>query len=54
MTDLHKALMYREGISYEEANEIVLEARLAVEDGEDPEEVLYELGLEPDYLLDLL
>ena len=37
-----------------EAREILKEMRARVMDGEDPEEVLYEEGLEPDYVFDLL
>jgi hypothetical protein len=37
-----------------EAREILQEMRARVMEGEDPEEVLYEEGLEPDYIFDLL
>jgi len=35
-------------------NDIILEMRERVLSGEDPEEVLYDEGLEPDYVMDLL
>ena len=53
-TELHRALMSGHNLNFEEAHELVVEMRLRVEDGEDPEEVLYEEGLEPDYVFDLM
>jgi len=50
-----KILMERDGLSKSEATEIVKELREIVLNGDmDPEEALYELGLEPDYVLDLI
>lgn len=51
-----RTLMEKDGISEEEAEGLVRDARERVlEDEEDPEEVLREeFGLEPDYLEDLL
>ena len=50
-----QVLMSRDDLSYEEAVAAVREARQAVYEGEDPEEILYEwFGLEPDYLFDLI
>ncbi len=37
-----------------EAKEIIKEMRQRVYEGEDPEEILYEIGLEPDYVFDLI
>lgn len=37
-----------------EAEEIIAEMKARVLDGEDPEEVLYDFGLEPDYVFDIL
>lgn len=55
MTELTRILMRRDGLTLEEANEQVAEARRLVAAGADPEEVLYEeLGLEPDWVMDLL
>lgn len=48
-------LMSRDELSYEEAVAAVHEARQAVYEGEDPEEILLEwFGLEPDYFFDLV
>lgn len=46
--------MERDGMSEPEARDLLTDMRAQVEDGEDPEEVLYEHGLEPDYIFDLL
>ena len=52
---LLKALMEGHDMSRDEAKEIIQEMKLRVHDEhEDPEEVLYEYGLEPDYVLDLI
>jgi hypothetical protein len=49
-----ETLMRRDSISREEAQEMLEAARNDVEDGLDPEEALKDLGLEPDYVFDLL
>ena len=54
MTELVRVLMNRDGISKKEAQEIRKEMMQRVWDGEDPEEVLYDEGLEPDYVFDIL
>ena len=56
MESLREVLMRRDGLSGEEADELIEEARSMVyEEGRDPEEVLREeFGLEPDYVFDLL
>ena len=56
MESLKEVLMRRDGLSGEEADEQIAEARLLVELGEaDPEELLHdEFGLEPDYVFDLM
>ena len=52
---LLKALMEGHDLSRDEAKELIEEMRKQVHDGnEDPEEVLYEEGLEPDYIYDLI
>ena len=51
--ELLKALI-NQGNDPTEARKILQEMRARVMDGEDPEEVLYEEGLEPDYVFDLL
>ena len=48
-------LMRRDGMERDDAEDLLQDARAAVEDGEDPEEILDDwFGLEPDYLEDLL
>lgn len=55
MTELTRILMRRDGMTQQEAQDAVIEARGRVRAGEDPEEILYEeFGLEPDYIWDLL
>jgi predicted nucleic acid-binding protein len=52
--DLIKTLMRRDGLSRSEALELVEELREQVLEGADPEDALYSVGLEPDYIFDLL
>lgn len=48
-------LIRRDSLSPREADEIIAQARARILDGEDPEEVCYdELGLEPDYVLEII
>ena len=55
METLKQILMRRDGMSADEAQEMIDEARERVEEGEDPEEILhYDFGLEPDYIFDLI
>lgn len=55
MSEIIKILMERDGISKEEAKEQLRECRQMVANGADPEEVLLdELGLEPDYIFELI
>ena len=52
---IKQILMWRDGISAEDADELIEEARDAVIEGQDPEEVCQEFfGLEPDYIWELL
>ncbi len=53
MTELVKVLMDRDGLTREEAEDLREEMRNRMYNGEDPEEILYEEGLEPDYIMDL-
>jgi hypothetical protein len=53
-TEVVKHLMLNLGFSETEALAELDDMRLQVMQGEDPEELLYEIGLEPDYLFDLL
>ena len=52
--ELLQIFMNRDGMTRKEAKELISEMRQRVRDREDPEEVLYEEGLEPDYVFDLL
>lgn len=54
ITDLHKAIMSRDSVTAEEADVLVQELREMVIHGEDPEEVLFDEGFEPDYIFDIL
>ena len=55
LTDLHKALMRKYDMTAEDANNRIEEMRQEVyEDDRDPDEVLFDEGLEPDYVMDLL
>lgn len=50
-----EVLMRRDGMSKENAQEMIDEAKERVAEGEDPEEILLDdFGLEPDYVFDLL
>lgn len=54
MTDLVKVLMKRDGLSHKDAEEIRHEMMMRVLDGENPEDVLEDEGLEPDYFFDIM
>lgn len=55
METLKQVLMRRDQLSSNEADSLIAEAREAVMDGADPEEILaQDFGLEPDYIYDLL
>jgi hypothetical protein len=51
---LLKEALIGQGNTEEDAEIILAEMRARVNEGEDPEEVLYEEGLEPDYIFDLI
>lgn len=51
--DLYSALI-NQGNSLEEAKEMINEMIERVFEGENPEDVLQEFGLEPDYIFDIL
>jgi hypothetical protein len=51
---LIEVLMERDELTREEAQELIDGARAEIAEGEDPEEILFAWGLEPDYLEDLL
>lgn len=54
MTLLRALINSGEVETKEEGIELIKEMRNRVEEGEDPEEVLFEHGLEPDYVFDLI
>lgn len=54
MQSLLKTLMQRDELTENEAQELINEMNERMYEGENPEELLYEIGLEPDYLFDIL
>lgn len=54
METIKQILIRRDGVTGEEADEMIAYAKERVESGDDPEEVLAEeFGLEPDYIFEL-
>ena len=53
-TNLINAIMHVDDCGPEEAREIAEEMAYLVRLGEDPEQVLHDAGLEPDYVFDLI
>jgi hypothetical protein len=51
---LKQALMNGQDLTAEEADDLIAEMREQVNDGANPEHVLYDEGLEPDYVFDLI
>lgn len=55
MSDLKRILIERDGLSGQEANELIANAKLRVLEGENAEEILeYDFGVEPDYVFDIM
>jgi hypothetical protein len=54
METLKDIFMRRDNMTAEEADDLISEMRDEVAAGVDPEDVLYDQGLEPDYVFDLL
>jgi len=54
LTELCLAIMNREDCTQEEAEALIRDMKERVQDGEDPEEVLFDEGFEPDYIFDIL
>ncbi len=54
MTEFEQALISRDELTPEEAAEIRLECIESVMNGANPAEVLYDYGLEPDYIFDIM
>jgi hypothetical protein len=52
---IREVLMRRDGLSGEEADQLIAEAREELAEGRDPEEICADwFGLEPDYIWDLV
>jgi len=54
MSELKQVLMRRDEMSSIEADALIAEMREDIRSGRDPEDVLYDIGLEPDYIFDLI
>jgi ribosomal protein S18 acetylase RimI-like enzyme len=54
MNQVVQILMNRDELTRQQAEEEVGFAMVRVKDGEDPEGVLWDLGLEPDYIFDII
>lgn len=55
MTLIKALIVTEQAENVEEAMALIKEMRdRVIENNEDPEEILYEYGLEPDYVMDLL
>lgn len=55
MSELKRILIERDGLSDQEANELIINAKLRVLEGENAEEILeYDFGVEPDYIFDIM
>jgi hypothetical protein len=55
MSELKRILIERDGLSDQEANELIANAKLRILEGENAEEILeYDFGVEPDYIFDIL
>lgn len=53
MLSIRQTIHQRDNASNEEIDDMFEEARMLIQDGEDPEDVLLEVfGLEPDYIFD--
>jgi len=54
MDTVRNILIRRDGMTAEEADTEIEDMKDRVVNGEDPEDVLYDIGLEPDYIFDIL
>ncbi len=52
-TELHVAIMNKEDVTLEEADQLVQEMRELVDAGQLPDDVLFEYGYDMDYFLDI-
>jgi hypothetical protein len=53
-TPLHLAIMQRDDVDLQDAERFVQKMKEQVDEGGDPEEILFENGFEPDYVFDLI
>ena len=54
METLLQILIRRDKMTRQEAEEEIKDMKRRVWNGEDPEKILYEIGLEPDYIFDII
>ncbi|MBK9723312.1 MAG: hypothetical protein IPO78_17250 [Saprospiraceae bacterium] len=54
MSELLTVLIQRDGMTEREAENEIREMNTRVMSGENPEEILLEYGLEPDYVFDII
>ena len=54
MKTVKEILIDRDGMTAEEADEEIRDMKRQVLNGENPEEILYDIGLEPDYIFDIM
>jgi len=54
MESLKQVLMRRDGLTASEADDQIADMRAEVLEGADPEELLNDIGLEPDYIFDII
>lgn len=54
MSELTKALMNRDDLTLKEALLVVQDMQKRILAGENPEEVLFDEGFEPDYIFDVI
>ena len=54
LDSIQSILVRRDGMDKQEARDFINEMKERVMEGEDPEEVLHEIGLEPDYIWELI
>ena len=54
METVKQILIERDGNTKYEAGNLIDEMRQRVNDGENPEDILFEIGLEPDYIFDII
>ena len=54
MSELKRILIERDEMTSQEADELINEMKERVLEGEDPEEILSEISLEPDYFMEIM